>query len=311
MTDIEYTKQIIENSKLIHTNYNPMYLFTNENLNNLLKKINLEGKDIFTVCSSSDQYFNFLLNGANNIATFDINKLTEYLFYLKRSAIINLDYEEFKTYLLKEKINNKFIFSKEIYNQIKDDLPDNIKYYWNELYRNYTGKEIYKSRLFIDNKKQTKTIKNNNQYLKTEQNYNKLKNILKHVKTFNYNNINIFNEIPNNIKYDFIYLSNIFDCLNATNQEEFNQKAIKIINILAHLLKEEGEIAIQYIFVYMEKYWNNINKDISKLIAYNMLDNLNGTFKIIEVPSGLTYNSKKPEDKDAVILYKKKSLEKK
>ena len=48
------------------------YLFSNENLNFLFKRINVENKSVLTVGSSGDQALYAFANGAKNIVHFDI-----------------------------------------------------------------------------------------------------------------------------------------------------------------------------------------------------------------------------------------------
>ena len=77
---------------------NKLCMFTDENINDMTKKLNLENKDILTVTSSGDQALNFILSGAKNIKLFDENTYAECLFYLTKSLIENLSYEAFLTF---------------------------------------------------------------------------------------------------------------------------------------------------------------------------------------------------------------------
>ena len=134
MKDLENAINII-NNKSHNINYQSIYLFTNENLNALNNKINLNNKRILTVCSSGDQYFNFLMQNPLDIVLYDINVLTEYIFYLKKKSIENLEFDEYKDFFINKKLSNKYILSKDIYNKVREDLPDKIKIFWDELYK--------------------------------------------------------------------------------------------------------------------------------------------------------------------------------
>ena len=291
-------------------NYNSLYLFTNENLKEILQRININNKKILTVCASSDQYFNFLLHNPQNIELFDINKLTEYLFYLKKSALINLDYELFTEFLIPKKIMNKKIFSKDIYNLIRNDLPDKYLLFWDRLFNNYKNTELFKSDLFKNNKKYTKEILNNNEYLSSEKTYNQLKETIKNIEKVNFYNIDIFKEfINNNKKYDFIYLSNIIDYLPIKNKCEYFKKIKELIKEISNNLNENGIIGLNYLFYYLDEYWEKTNNYIKPLARRNVIygNRKNNDYEIIDFKSGQNYKSRKIEDKDALILYKKKN----
>ena len=70
-----------------HSKYASMYMFTNENIKEITKKLNLSNKNILTVCSSGDQYFNFLLEKNTDVAVYDINIISKYILFLKEAAI--------------------------------------------------------------------------------------------------------------------------------------------------------------------------------------------------------------------------------
>ena len=119
-----------------------LYMFTDENINDMTKKLNLANKDILTVTSSGDQALNFLLEGAKSVRLFDENTYAECLFYLKKSLIENLSYEEFINFFLPGLFNKKDYFSKEKYELIKDSLPDGkIRTYWDYIFNNYSKEE--------------------------------------------------------------------------------------------------------------------------------------------------------------------------
>jgi len=307
MKDLENAINII-NNKSHNINYQSIYLFTNENLNALNNKINLNNKRIITVCSSGDQYFNFLMQNPLDIVLYDINVLTEYIFYLKKKSIENLEFDEYKDFFINKKLSNKYILSKDIYNKVREDLPDKIKIFWDELYKRYTNKELFKSNLFYKNKYSTKEIINNNEYLKGELEYKLLKEKIKKNKEPVFYNINIFDEFINEkIKFDFIYLSNILDYLSISNIKEYYIKLKQIITKLSNYLTYEGEIGINYIFNYLDELWLKTNHylipKVRDEIIYLRKKTLN--YRLIDLPSGQNYKSKRIKDKDALLLYRR------
>ena len=75
----------------------PVFLFTNENIADYLKKLgNVSGKDVLTVAASGDHAFESFLCGAKNVDTFDINYLQKHVMELKTKMIQKLEYPEFR-----------------------------------------------------------------------------------------------------------------------------------------------------------------------------------------------------------------------
>ena len=300
-------KKIIEN-KESKENYGPLYLFTNENLNVVTQKIDLKNKKIVPTCASGDQYFNFTLQNPSEIKLYDINELTKYLLYLKNAAILNLDFEEFKYFLLTRGLFKNYLLDKSFYKRIKEDMPDYVEYLWNQLFKTYSSKELYNSKLFFDNKKNTKEIINNNNYLQNEENYLLLKSKLKKIQEFAFYNINIFKSFIEAENYfDLIYLSNIIYNILANNKKEYLEELRKIFNIISHSLTENGKIVLCYIFLYLEESWDNNENYIKKIVEKDIITNKKESFDytLIELPGGLNYKSKRSKDKDALILCKK------
>ena len=90
---INETRKIIEHgirSEFLSIDYMPLYMFTTENIKGVTESLDVYGKDIFTVCASSDHEFNFLLKGAKSVETFDVNYLTNFYYYFKESAVLTL-----------------------------------------------------------------------------------------------------------------------------------------------------------------------------------------------------------------------------
>lgn len=66
---------------------NRLYFKSNEPLSFIFSHFDFSKKDIFSVLGSSDQLFSFYCLGANSVSTFDIHRLTEYYYYLRRWSI--------------------------------------------------------------------------------------------------------------------------------------------------------------------------------------------------------------------------------
>lgn len=257
---IKKVKDIIEygiKSEFLSEDYMPIYMFTTENIKGVSKAIDVKGKDVLTVCASSDHEFNFLLNGAKSVETFDVNYLTNFYYYFKESAILTLEYQEFIDFFF-PKFNFSFkkkTFNSKTFKKIVDNIRDEgVKVFWNALNDIYGSEFLYSSNLFnlFYNKN---TYIECNDYLQNEENYNKLKIRLKtHKHKFYY--VNIFDslyELPEDKKYQVIYLSNIMDRVRAKSQLGCFRKIKKIIEELKNNLCEGGILGVCYLYCYLDE----------------------------------------------------------
>ena len=222
---INETRKLIEHgirSEFLSIDYMPLYMFTTENIKGVTESLDVAGKDVFSVCASSDHEFNFLLKGARNVEAFDVNYLTDFYYWFKESAVLTLEYEEFIDFFFPK---HKFSFRKKTFNEkdfmrIIDNIRDeDAKEYWKNLVNIYGCEFLYSSKLFnifYDKKLYIEC----NDYLKNKENYNKLRDRLKRHKHKFYH-LNVFDELyelPKGNKYQVIYLSNILDRIKANDK---------------------------------------------------------------------------------------------
>ena len=296
--------RVLEGIETNLDNFYFTYLFATENISGFSKKISYKDKAILTVTSSGDQAFNFILNDAKSIDLFDMNVFSNYYFNLKLAAIKCLEYEEFLDFLTPKNILNKNnIFSLETYLKIRNEIKNQeIKDFWDYLFCHYKGITIYNSKLFSTSKNNRKDYIDCNDYLKNKDNYNLLKEKLKN-KDFTFYNINLFkDEIPTNFNYDFIYLSNIFDSLEATSTLDFITKLKKIVLKIKNNLNENGTIGVNYLYLYFDDF---IFCDYTNILKFNTIENKNLTeFEFIEFPSFFSPKSKQKRNNDAMMIYK-------
>ena len=236
-----------------------VYAFTNENIYGYMSKLDFSNKEnALCVMASGDHPLNLAMYGINNIDTFDINALTEYYALgIKRSAILAFDYLDYVTFMNKLLDKNLSLNElNDLVNLITPYMEQKYITYWKSLidYYNILQKEYNISinllhLLLLDINKLDGYMVNS--YLKTENNYNQLKN--------NINKTNItfqqcdFNNLTNkfNNKYDFIILSNILDYLYKSLGPNWNyNQLLEIENTLNPLLKQDGIIALNYIYNY-------------------------------------------------------------
>ena len=107
------------------------YPFTTEEIAGYFPLLELEGKKVFTVGSSSDQAFNALLLGAKDITVYDINEDTARFGKIKRDIIINCPSRR-KMYnkVLKEKdiLLSKDLFSYESLTKMNPYMSSSNEY---------------------------------------------------------------------------------------------------------------------------------------------------------------------------------------
>ena len=226
--------------------FSRIYTFTTENISGYMNYFDFNNKSLLTVGSSGDQVLNSFMHGAKDITLFDINPYAKYYVYLKIASIVSLDYHEFINFFFKHTISsfedNEKMFSKITFNKIKYNLRlfDYESYlFFDELFSLYDGKVI-RSRLFDDDENRRDIIMGFNSYLKDEDSYNKLKNIIKKLK-FKYVNGDIFKDDIEG-KFDNIFLSNLCGLVNLDELKKLLTKLDK------NNLNNNGSILLGYLW---------------------------------------------------------------
>lgn len=288
-----------------YSEFSRIYTFTTENISGYIDYFNFNNKSLLTVGSSGDQILNAFYNGARDITLFDINEYAKYYVYLKVSAVLSLSYEEFKLFFFKNSISpfkqNEFMFSKEIFKKLKDNLRifDYESYlFFDELFSLYDKNKI-RDRLFDDDEDRNVVIQGFNKYLKDEDSYNRLKSIIKKI-SFKYICGNIFeNDI--NGKFDNIFLSNLCTITSLEKLKNLLEKIDK------NNLNNKGNILFGYLWdtcFHIENYKDDW-KDIYKIpIVKEYLKEYITETHDISGPRDILWNDDKKSD--LVLIYRKK-----
>ena len=215
--------------------FSRVYPFTNECIFKQLGFVNLDiNTRALTILSSGDHPFNLVCKGVMNIDTFDLNRLTDfYALGLKRSLIINRDYQEFLDFVeamkhqkslkylsgIECKRNNEYI--KQTIYDLTSSMDTTYRDFWRGVLDYFTYLESRDKdgdcielfeRITRGREDDITVVKENNNYASTPYMYNKLRR--------NLGNANI-RYVPTSIfdlreafkykKYDFIALSNTLD----------------------------------------------------------------------------------------------------
>lgn len=296
-------KQIITSQ-----DYKQIHMFSTENITGITENIDFTNKDILTVQSSGDQFFNINLYNTKTVDVFDNNPYTNLIFHLKLAAIQALSLQEFLDFFFpKAKVLKNKLFSLKTYLKIRQNFQNQFCLsFWDNLFFNHPTINIYHSNVFTQEHYNKKITIACNPYLKNESNYNLLKQKLKN-KIINYYQLDIIKDTLNSSnKYDYIYLSNILDCLLLESETEYtNQIKTTINKLTTNNLKENGKIIISYLYCYLDDYWDN-QKYItlkSQLLRQKQFKNY---YSYLDFPGISNLTSKRAKDKDAILIYTKK-----
>lgn len=268
---IIYAKKIIErqvkNNKYEmigedFTKYQKGYYWTNENIDYYLGMFNLESKNnALAVASTGDHAFNLVANGIDNIDTFDINRLTEYLVLgLKRTMIAVYNYYEFLA--MQNHMANPEISLEEL-----TDIISSLTYHMDSKYRifwqsiidyNYKLQKKYGTNLnlihmlYIGVFARTCHL-NNNTYLYDEYVYEDFRSKLGNANiTFKGTDaLDLAKEFKGK-KYDVIMLSNILDYANTRWGNNWGINELEAyIKSLEGISNEDAIIFVKYIISYI------------------------------------------------------------
>lgn len=211
-------------------NYNdniiPMYPWSNENLDELFKYIDVKDKNVLSVMASADQPLLCYLNGSKKVDTFDRNYCTLYHFYLRKWIIL---------YTNRRNLNN---ISDNMINKVlnfvepQNDIEKSALIFWRMLYNSNFRDNIDE----LDPKIFDIPLRVNDYLLPYSK---RLKEEISDIN-FDFYNFDIFKNIDIEGEYDIIILSNILECTSSIEQLKNARR-----NIL-RLLKLDGIAVCSY-----------------------------------------------------------------
>lgn len=228
-----------KSSVATNTPFDYFYLFSNEDLNYLFKKINVQNKSILTVGSSGDQALYAFANGASKIVHFDVNPFSEVYFDYKVAAIKELEYRDFKRFFNSRKYP---ILSDELYSRINHNLPIESRLFWDGLYCRGFGTGEYQLH------------KTDSDYIRyTKEDYYKIKEALlmgePNIRFINSDLQTIADKLGKDDKFDYILLSNIYHYVDQWQTEIPGREAFKgSVESLCTHLNPGGKIQLTYLW---------------------------------------------------------------
>lgn len=238
-----------QNYSGINQTLNKAYAISNEDLSGAFKGINLAGKKTAVVGSSGDQALNAILNGCKDITVIDGNNYAEAFIEYKLAFIKTYDYKEF----CKKFIVHDF-FSWQVYAKISHHLSPKAKLFWDsimleqsdEYNSTFHPQKIKDNMMIIDHRDR------HSEFYYSEEAYLKLQQILNsNTVKFKYIVAEFLN-FPTALKekYDFIYLSNIFDYYYKEQKDKFYNTVLKLYK---NKLNGGGKIVVNYNFCHNNK----------------------------------------------------------
>jgi len=222
--DIAVGLNILAGYDYFPEDYNFVYLSTNEAISRYYNFASLEGKNVLTVASSGDHILQAVCNGADSIDTFDKNRFQIYFAKLKLAAVKTLQFSEFIDYF--NALGDAFL-QKSTYMKIRDVLEDDIRAFWDGMY--YRGRiELFYKFLF----NYYRFVDDGAGSYRLSDAYEKTKNKLDSVQiNFCHADLHSYMRNPdNNMEYDAIFLSNIYDHLSLIKKIGFYQFVHKEID---------------------------------------------------------------------------------
>ena len=227
-----------------------IYKFTNEYIN-CYKNYLQDKENVLAVTASGDHIFNCILYGSKNITSFDISRFPKYFFELKKAAILSLSKEDFLNFFTNEKVYDN-ILDYNVFCKIKDNLNEDSKAFWSNLFNYYEGGELYNSSLFSRELVTPSIVCERNPYLE-DNNYKKLQKQLETVNISHVTgNIVDLNKTLED-EFDLILLSSIF--YYGFNEVKNYKK------LLSELKLKNNGIAISYLYKLKDDLIKQFNED--------------------------------------------------
>ena len=196
-------------------NYKKINSTNCENLGEYFKYFSFRNNTL-TALDSGDKILQAVSLGSKSIYTFYNNPLELYIAKLKIMFSCYNSLDKFKNFFYNE--DGVSYFAKDYYDLIKYDLDNDTRVFWDEIYNHMEYRQQLDNLIIGPNKNSNNGFYS---YL-NESNYLTLKEKIPglDIKFYCSDIYDVLSKIPNDIKFDSVFLSNIFDRMN------FNDKII-------------------------------------------------------------------------------------
>lgn len=223
MSDVVIAQQVVSRVKYNFGDKDPfhntsaIYKISNERIQDYHKFLTNK-KRMLSVIASGDQILCGILEGTKEIDAFDISRFPKYFLFLKIAAIQALSREEYIDFFYGACGRDEVY--EDMYDSIRVYLEDEVLDFWDGLLNFFEWKEVYNSTLFSSETYIPATAINQNKYLQSDEEYNKLRKVIGSViiRTHEGDILDIASTF--NVPYDIVYLSNI---VYYVNKERYKQ----------------------------------------------------------------------------------------
>jgi len=233
------------------SSFSKIYPFTSDNSASLFSKIDTQGKAVLTLSGSGDQIIHSYLGGAKSVIAFDINWFSLFYSELKIIALLRLDMNTFKTFLMYQRSDgevNHCVWDYHVYTtSIRTYLSDHARSFFDLAYDTFGGSGYHfrHSNLFMNNITDYHSRVRNNSYLQSVQQYELARSRVAQRKTSllqaDVRHIGrAIEQLDLPRQYDFVYLSNLAnyaeDMFPSTEplQSYFDLVVRPVLNLVAH-----------------------------------------------------------------------------
>lgn len=227
--------------------YNKIYPNTTENIKDYMPYLAGTYHSALLPVASGDHLLEAIQYGIIDFTCFDINRLAKYFQELKLNAFKSLSEKEFIDFMYEDFLN------KEYFDYFKNNLNDNDREFWLELYKNCDVESIrnglfrfYGEMIISKGSSYFRYfLENYTTYLK---HYKLVQEKLQKIQ-IKYLDGNLL-ELPDilNEKYDMINLTNIYEYINRDIFKGGAKSFCKCIKSLIPFLNENGKMLITYLY---------------------------------------------------------------
>ena len=242
----DFNRTLQPRHTLFHT-MDRVYVFSNENISDCLNQLgDMRVKRVLSVCASGDHAFECYARGASRVDTFDINYTQKNMMELKLHMIRNLPYEEFLEYFF----GCSRRMSSDIITPLWNLFSDSLKIFYSQV---YSSKNVYQIGPMISaNLTSPNRNVGNISYIQDCSVYERLARTLPEKIKFTHTDLETLPSVISG-KYDIILLSNIFDYMYTTLNQNELALAKLYDNVLAPMSKnnlnnQTGTIVFDYMW---------------------------------------------------------------
>lgn len=226
--------------------YDSVYFVTSESIKDYLEAHEFLKNRALTILSGGDQVFNLIASGVYEIDAFDSNKLTYFVYYLRKAMLNTFSFQDFKrTNVIFTSACNDFSNHLDILEEVKLHLPEEVYEYYRKMIEFSKNNPMVNFESLYYTASEIEFSRNN--YLVSEDTYKALQ------KSVNDANVNItftdaltFSEELTST-YDIILLSNIADYFTYSKPEFGLKEFKKFITSYMKILNPNG-ILIHYLY---------------------------------------------------------------